>query len=72
MSASLVGSEMCIRDSASAHRLRQHTPAEPASPRPGRAPSRRPALRSHSTCGSGSRAWWPCSRSPPARVDEDL
>eukprot|EP00969_Alexandrium_andersonii_P150054 6635522-Alexandrium_andersonii.AAC.1 len=35
------------------------------SSRPGRAPPGRPARRSRSTCGSGSRASWHCSRSSP-------
>eukprot|EP00969_Alexandrium_andersonii_P235492 10397123-Alexandrium_andersonii.AAC.1 len=61
MSASLVGSEMCIRDSpcsapAPTRRLRRCSPAEPVSWRPGRAPQRRPARRPRRTCQSGYRA----------------
>eukprot|EP00969_Alexandrium_andersonii_P119802 5296824-Alexandrium_andersonii.AAC.1 len=69
MSASLVGSEMCIRDrtsaaaesakpracpaNASARRPRQSTPAWPASSRPDWAPSARQARKSHRTSESG-------------------
>eukprot|EP00969_Alexandrium_andersonii_P060331 2657019-Alexandrium_andersonii.AAC.1 len=56
MSASLVGSEMCIRDRLAPQALRHPCPGDPARPDAGPRGLRRPRRRSHATLQGALRA----------------